>query len=155
MESFVYHHPGEVIEIVGLSRSENDRSCEEHDVCGVVAKPDLVVRLRKVQVVREGKEESAISVVWVTDGVDRCRIGFLPRHLTKHWQKYEGQLAQITELYAGNDSPTKRKKDHKNCGCCSAVIISAAVQTNTAVEEDGNKKRKNQASNNLTNNKDK
>lgn len=147
MESNLHHHPGEVVEIVGLTRPENGRSCEEHEVCGKVAKPDIVVRFRKVQVVRDGKEESAIAVEWVTDGIDRCRIGFLPRHMVKHWKKYEGQLAQITELYAGNDSPTKRRKDYSNEGCCSAVIISSVMpalnlDADQKKDNDPNKKRK-------------
>jgi hypothetical protein len=37
-----------------------------------VLKPDVVVRLRKVQIMDEGREETAIAAVWVTDGIDRC-----------------------------------------------------------------------------------
>lgn len=46
-------------------------------------------------------EETAVAPNWVTDGVDRCRVGFLPKFQAKHWKKYEGRLAQVTEFYRG------------------------------------------------------
>jgi hypothetical protein len=44
----------------------------------------VVVRLRKLQLMVEGKEETAIAAIWVTDRVDRCRVGFVPHHMVKH-----------------------------------------------------------------------
>jgi hypothetical protein len=60
------------------------RSCEEHEICGEVMEEDVVVRLRKIQLMVEGKEETAIVAIWVTDGIDRCRVGFLSRHMVRH-----------------------------------------------------------------------
>ena len=54
------HPPGIVVEIVGMLTSNRGRSCEEHAVCGSVLEEDMIVRLRKVQVLVEGHEESAI-----------------------------------------------------------------------------------------------
>ena len=65
-----------------------------------------------------------IEAVWVTDGIDRCRVGFLPRHLVKHHKQYEGKLAQVVDIYKDSDSPTKKRKHHKNRGCCLAAVIS-------------------------------
>ena len=80
------HHPtGETVEILGLNPATNGRSCPDHDNCGSVVKPDVVVRLRKVQVIIQGKEESAIAAYWVTDGIDSCHVGFLPKHCVRHW----------------------------------------------------------------------
>ena len=31
-------------------------------------------------------KESAVAAHWVTDGVDRCRVGFLGRHTIEHWK---------------------------------------------------------------------
>jgi hypothetical protein len=45
---------------------------------------DLLVRLRKIQLMVEGKEETAITAILVTDGIDRCRVGFVPRHMVRH-----------------------------------------------------------------------
>ena len=81
-------HPwGRTIEIFGIESPTNGRSCEEHVVCGSVLQDDVVVRLRKVQVVIEDKEETAIAAFWVSDGVDRCRVGYLPKFHVKHWKE--------------------------------------------------------------------
>ena len=42
---------------------------------------DMVVRIRSVSMIqRNGKEEPALAVYYVSDGVDLCRVGFLPKH---------------------------------------------------------------------------
>ena len=39
-------HPiGETVEILGLNQATNGRSCPDHDNCGSVVKPDVVVTL--------------------------------------------------------------------------------------------------------------
>jgi hypothetical protein len=66
------------MEIVGTEAGDRGRTCEEYTVnCGKVLKKNLVVCLRKVQVVVDEKEETAIAAVWVTDGINRCHVGFL------------------------------------------------------------------------------
>ena len=48
----------------------------------------------------EGEIETAVSVYWVTDSVERCRVGFLPRFMVvKHANKVNGLLAQVTEVF--------------------------------------------------------
>ena len=90
-------HPcGILVKIVGTTVSCQGRSCKEHEICGEVLKEDVVVRLRKMQLMVEGKEEMVIAAIWVTDGVDRCRCGFVPRHMVKHAARYDGALTQIT-----------------------------------------------------------
>ena len=103
------HHPwGRTVEIFGIESPTNGRSCEKHRICGCVLQEDSVVRFRKVQVLIEGKEESAIAAFWVSDGVDRCRDGYLPKFHVTDWKSLEGALAQITEIYTeDSDSPTK------------------------------------------------
>ena len=103
------HHPwGRTVEIFGIESPTNGRSCKEHRICGCVLQEDSVVHFRKVQVLIEGKEESAIAAFWVSDGVDRCRVGYLPKFHVTHWKSLEGALAQITEIYTeDSDSPTK------------------------------------------------
>jgi hypothetical protein len=95
-----FHPTGITVEIVGTESNTQGRSCEEHDICGSVMAEDVVVRLRKVQVVIDGKEESAIAAYHVSDGIDRCRVGFLQRHLLKHWKQYDGVLAQVIDVYS-------------------------------------------------------
>ena len=65
---------------------------------------------------------------WVSDRVDRCRVGLLPRHHMKHWMKLEGVLGQIMEVYIGDsDSPTKHQKHYRNSGVAIAAIISGPL----------------------------
>jgi hypothetical protein len=119
------HPTGITVEIVGIESGTQGRSCEEHDICGLVLAEDVVVRFRKIQVIVDGKEQSAIAAYHVSDGIDRCRVGFLPHHLVKHWKKYDGVLAQIIEVYSKeSESPTSKRKFHRNKGCCVAAIIS-------------------------------
>ncbi len=68
------------------------RSCDEHKICGEVLKEDIV-HLRKIQLMVEGKEETAITAIWVTDRIDYCHVGFVSRHIVKHAAKYDGTLA--------------------------------------------------------------
>ena len=99
-EAHVPIHPsGIVVEIVGTEMSCQGRSCEEHENCGEVLKEDVVVRLRKIQLMVEGKEETAIAAIWVTDGIDRCRVGFVPRHMVRHAARYDGALAQVARRH--------------------------------------------------------
>ncbi len=81
----VFHPPGIVMEIVGTEAGDQGRTCKEHTVyCGEELEEDVVVRLWKVQVVVDGREEMAIAADWVTDGIDRCRVCFLKHHMTLH-----------------------------------------------------------------------
>ena len=52
--------------------------------CGQVLELDSVVHIWHVQIKVFGNEQTALAVYWVTDGVDQCRVGFLPKHLLKH-----------------------------------------------------------------------
>ena len=121
------HHPtGITVEIVGIEANSNGRSCYQHDVCGTLVEEDVILRLRKVQILNcVGREETAIAAYHVSDGIDQCRIGFLQRHFVAHAKTFDGILAQVTEVYsAGSDSPIKRKKWRHNMGCCLAALIS-------------------------------
>jgi hypothetical protein len=119
------HHPsGVTVDIVGIARGDRGRSCEEHKICGAVLQEDSVVRIRHEQIIGDGgKEESALAAYWISDGIDRCRVGFLPRHLLKDWQVYNGRIAQVVDIYEGSESPAKKRKNVRNSGCCEAVLI--------------------------------
>ncbi len=99
----VHHPPGIVVEIVGTDAGNQGRTCEEHPVnCGVMLEEDVVVRLPKVQVMIDGREEMAIAAVWVTDGINRCRVGFLKCHMVGHAVCYDSALAQVTRVLSGS-----------------------------------------------------
>ena len=121
-------HPcGILVEIVGTTVSCQSRLCKEHEICGEVLKEEVVVRLCKLQLMVEGKEEAAITEIWVTDGVDRCRVGFVPRHMVKHAARYDGALLQVIHVLS-DDAETcdlaEQCMFHKNKGFCLVAIIS-------------------------------
>jgi hypothetical protein len=108
------HPSGVVVEIVGLERGDRGRSCEEHDVCGSVVEEDTLLRLRKEQIMVDGVEETAISCYWVTDGIDRCRVGFLKRHMVKHARRFDGALVQVTRVLSDDPRACDTAERKKN-----------------------------------------
>ena len=123
----IYHPRGETVKIVGVNPPTNRQSCEEHHICGEVVIEDVVLHLRKVQVQMNQQEQSAIAAFWVSDGIHRCRIGYLPKVYVKNWKQYDGAFVQAVEVYSGDsDSPMMCQKFHRNHGLAVAVIISSA-----------------------------
>ena len=77
-----YHPRGDTVEIVGVNSPTNGRSCEEHPICGEVVIEDVLLHVRKVQVLINQQEESAVAAFWelitaTLDTFPRCmsRIG--------------------------------------------------------------------------------
>jgi hypothetical protein len=117
------HPSGDVVEILGIKEPGRGRSCEWHEVCGAALEIDSVVRLRSVQVEVNGKEEASIAVYWISDGVDRCRVGFLGRHLVKHKDKYDGKVAQVVSFLEESDNKSERNRSHYCRGIAQAAIV--------------------------------
>ncbi len=80
----------------------------------------------------------AIAAVWVTDGIDRCCVGFLKRHMVRHAARYDGALAQVTCVLSGSCDSAERLMDHHNRGCCLATIISCLPVVGNVKEEGDN-----------------
>jgi hypothetical protein len=123
-----FHPSGVVVEIVRTEMGDQGCSCEEHpNNCGEVLADNVVVHLRKVQIVIDGRKETAIAAYWVSDGIDCCCVGFLPCHMVKHAMRYNGALAQVTHVFSNNPmcgDTAERCVFHKNKGCCLAAIIA-------------------------------
>jgi hypothetical protein len=130
------HPSGVVLDIVGTNRGDRGRSCEEHlDACGTaVLMDDAVVRIRKEQILVEDfkagkgkmKEETALTVNWVSDGIDRCRVGFLSRAYIPHAKLWDGVLCQVVFVGSADDpSSVVRRKCHHYCGYARVAVISA------------------------------
>ena len=64
----------------------------------------------------------------MTDAVDRCRVGFLPRHYIRQATLYDGRLVQVVAMLADSDIPRQRQYLRFNCGACHAVIIDGSPQ---------------------------
>lgn len=120
------HHPdGECVNILGICANTNGRSCEEHTCCGDAVGLDTVLRLKVVQVLNEGREETAIAAYWVTDGIDRCRVGFLEKECSQNPGKYDGRLVQVIEFLSESDDSTDSviAYSEENDGVIRAALI--------------------------------
>jgi len=121
-----------VLEIVGTAKADRGRRCQEHSCCGKeVLEEDVVVCLRREQILvpnRLGKgyrEETAYTVNWVTDGQDRCRVGFLPRAYVAQEGLFDGVLCQVVSIgNAFDDDHNEWAKVKHGCGYARAQVIS-------------------------------
>ena len=99
------------MEMVGLYRSTNGRSCTSHKCCGKTLEVNQVLRLRKCVVDVLGEPEEAIKCVRIEDGSEGCVVGFLPKALLKvkklqhHFMSDPGPFVQVTEIYSDSESP--------------------------------------------------
>ncbi len=73
------------------------------------------------------KEETAITVNWVSDGIDRCGVGFLPRTFVMQGSIWDGVLCQVVEVFQ-KDDPSKlcRAKWHQNKGFERVAVIGTS-----------------------------
>ena len=97
-----YHPHGDTVKIIGVNSPTKRQSCEEHPIRSEVEIEDVVLHLRKVQVLINQQEQSVIAAFWVSDGIDHCRIGYLPKAYVKNWKQYDGALVQVVEVYSGD-----------------------------------------------------
>ncbi len=127
------------MEIVGTEAGDRGRMCEEHTInCGKVLEEDVVVHVRKVQVVVDGKEETAIAALWVTDGINHCCVGFLKRHMVRHAAHFDGALVQVAHVFSsdpGSCDSAEHRMYHHNWGCCHATIISCLPEVRSMKDE--------------------
>ena len=131
------HPTGVTVDIYGLLESNSGRSCEAHATCGCVVGVDTVLRLRTVQIINdEGREKGVITAYWVTDGVDRCRVGFLPRHSICHALDFDGRLVQVVDMFDNAESPAKRRCSHRNRGVCQAALIDFKKNSTQFLKKD-------------------
>ncbi len=90
----------------------------------------MVVRLRREQILvpnrlRSGHHETAYTVNWVTDGQDRCRVGFLPHFYVAQGGLFDGVLCQVVSVgQEFDDNVTERAKWKHSCGYARAQVIS-------------------------------
>jgi hypothetical protein len=80
----------------------------------------------------------AIAAVWVTDGIDRCRVGFLKRHMVHHAAHFNGALVQVTPAFSfdpGSCDSAECRMYHHNRGSCLATIVSSLPVVGSMKEE--------------------
>ena len=116
---------GIFVDIIGTQETSQGRTCDDgKTACGSLLVTDSLVQFRQVQVLIDGVEETALAVYLISKGIDRYQVGFLRRFLVKHKKKYDGQLAQITDILGSeSESPSDHHKYHRNKGYCHAVLL--------------------------------
>jgi len=118
--------PSQQLEIVGLEKDTNGRSCNVHDVCGEHVKAGDVLRLVQTVVTYDGRSEMAVKCVKMVDGVDTCTVAFVPRAMCQlpHVQAHLKKFVQVVELYSGHKNSYKRSKSHQNFGMASVELLT-------------------------------
>ena len=121
------------MDIVGTAGVNRGRNCDKHTCCSDVLQEDVVVRIRKEQILvpdhiagkGKMKERMALTVNWVSDGIDRCRIGFLPQPYVVQGRLWDGVLCQMVRVVEKNDTNKARcAKYHANKGYALVAVIS-------------------------------
>ena len=105
MSTFLFHPPVITVKIIGTDCSTHSRLCYAHHICGSLLTLDVVVRLRRLQIVDNGKERSVIAAYHVTDGIDSCCVGFLKR-ADKVQQTLRRRLACLQASLTLSDLPS-------------------------------------------------
>ncbi len=128
-------HPSSIIfDVVGTAGTDRGRSCEENVCCGNILESDVLVKLQRKQILvpdaitgGKMKEETAITVNWVSNGIDRCHVGFLPRAFVMQGGIWDGVLCQVVEVFQ-KDDPSKlcRAKWHPNRGFARIAVIGTS-----------------------------
>ena len=124
------------LNIIGIAAGERGRRCEDNMVCcGDLLEEDSVVRLHMERILvpnflagkgRKKREVMAITINWVTDGVDCCRVGFLPQAYALEGAIYDGVLCRVIEVFSkSGPSHVIREKWYKNKVFVRATVISA------------------------------
>ena len=73
-------------------------------------------------------EETAIAAYWITDGIDRCCVGFLPRHCVHCAnQQFDCHIVQVVALLALSENALERKHSRNNRDVCCACIIDSKM----------------------------
>jgi hypothetical protein len=106
------------VDIVGLEKDTNGRSCNQHDICGRSVVIGDVLVLTKTIVTIDGKAEGAVSAQQVRNGEIGCRVGFVSKAMIA--RAVEGLLVQVIELYSQSQSRQDRNRSHRNGGVALA-----------------------------------
>lgn len=119
------------LEIVGLHVNTSGRYCSVHSCCGKTVVSGDCLRLVRSIVFINGKNEDAVKLVKICDGVETCTVAFVPKVWInlKKVKRNIGHFAVVKELYHESTSSFKREKSKRNCGMASVYFLNE-VDTN-------------------------
>ncbi len=114
-----------LVDIVGTGASNRGQSCVCHETCGMQVKVGTEVMLRWEKVVyQDQEEEDAVVVFLLANGTMTCKVGFLPAHLARRAQDYDGLIAHLISVYLDRcTNMVKGQKFLRNKGCWVAHIL--------------------------------
>lgn len=64
-----------------------------------------------------------MAAVWITEGMDRCIVGYVDPRAMEVRERLEGRLAQVTELFSLSQSKTKNRYSMAHKGVCLAALV--------------------------------
>ena len=82
-----------------------------------------------------GRFKEYIAAVWVTDGADRCILGYLPDKYMGFADVLEGRLAQVVDIFFLSGCTIKKEYSDAHSGVCLAAIVDRSVPGDAALNE--------------------
>jgi hypothetical protein len=83
----------------------------------------LLIHCRSFLFLSDGTYKSIIAAFRVTNGIDDCRVGYLPEGYNIHQEKLEGRLVQVLDIFEESGCTRKRAISTENEGICMAMLI--------------------------------
>ena len=119
----------EQIDVVGLNKANNGRSCDRHSCCGLTLRVGMVVRFSRVTVSINGHDEFGIAVYRLADdGSNGCCVGFLKKFMLRRHAIFEGVQARVIHILTDETSSTpevsERAFQHHNYGSAKVICIT-------------------------------
>jgi hypothetical protein len=115
------------LEIVGLYGSSNGRSCCVHGECGRYVKVGDLLRLKRTVATVDGREEDAVKLVKISDGVEGCTVAFIPRLTiiqTATVRRNLEQFCVVKSIYEKSSSNFCRQKSFRSRGMAGVVLLN-------------------------------
>jgi hypothetical protein len=78
---------------------------------------------------------SILAAVWVTEGENRCIVGYLPEVYKDHAKLLEGRLAQVVTIFTLSKDSNKIAFSNKNEGVCHAILIDKQLSGDERLDE--------------------
>ncbi|RKP16372.1 hypothetical protein ROZALSC1DRAFT_25357 [Rozella allomycis CSF55] len=108
------------IDVVGIKKGSNGRSCSEHEVCGNSLEINQILVCEYTIILSERTPrtlEEAVVVRTVVDGAPTCKVGYLKGDYKDLFKTMHGRLIQVTEIHE------EGRFAHKCCGWLKAIVI--------------------------------
>lgn len=103
----------EKFEIVGLDGTENGRSYEKHECCGLHVYVGDTLVLRKTAVNVNGIAQEAMKLLSIKNNAETCTVFCVPKAMLRGrgiLLPYTGKRAKVIELYSESENSFYSRK---------------------------------------------